>query len=534
MVHAWVLAAALQAAGGEVVARVDARAITAAAVSERMQSDRANGREATAEEALRALVDEAVLCGEAERRGLARKPEPASQIEAARRRLAAERLVQKEVVGAYRPDEAMLRQMYHGGADSVHLRLVVLASREQAEAALGRLRQGAGFADEAKASIDPGSKGKGGDLGTVARRELALEVAEVAFSAPIGEAAGPVPYGPGFAVVQAASRRVGTEEEFARRRAELEGFARDQARTQLPRHFAEQLRKKAGVKLDEAFLDGTGPRGTAEPAEAQHVLARVGKSVLRYADVLQDLGWLSRGQQSAHMSGPSVKKELAWKRVDRLLMEEEALARRFGEDPEVLARLDAERCLILGTAEAEHLRGTARRPTAADLEAYYQAHQEDFQRPAQRECAHVLAPTREAAEAVARKLAAGEPFDQVARHLSTDARSAGAGGALGTVAFDRLPELEKAEPGIARAMRDARPGEPTAPVQSKMGWHILRCGPVAPAGPIPPEKAAETIGPRLQSEASDQALRDGVATLRARARISVDEAALKRWLASAR
>jgi len=513
---------------------VDARAISAAALSERMQSDRAQGREATPEEALRALVDEAVLCNEAERRGLARKPELASQIEAARRRLAAERLVQKEIVGAYRPDEAMLRQMYHGGADSVHLRLVVLASREQAEAALGRLRQGARFADEAKASLDPGSKGKGGDLGTVARRELAPEVAEVAFSAPIGEPGGPVPYGPGFAVIQVASRRVGSEEEFARRRAELEGFARDQARTQLPRHFAQQLRARAGVKLDEAFLDGTGARASAEPGEAQHVLARVGTSLLRYGDVLQDLGWLSRGQQSSHMSGPSVKKELAWKRVDRLLMEDEALSRRFGEDPEVLARLDAERCLILGTAEAEHLRGAARHPAAADIEAYYQAHQEEFQRPARRECAHILAPTREAADGVAKKLAAGEPFEQAARHMSTDARSAAAGGALGTVAFDRLPELEKVEPGIARAMRDARPGEPTGPVKSQMGWHLLRCGPVTPAGPIPPEEAAGTIGPRLRSEASDRALQDGVATLRSRARISVDEAALKRSLASAR
>lgn len=527
------LAAALAAGGEEVVARVDGAAITAASLRERMQALRAEGREPRPEEALRTLVDDEVLVAEGERRGLAKAPELAARLEAERRRLAAERFVQKEIVEAFRPDEAAIRSMFHGSADTVHLRLVALADRAQAEAALARLRGGARFADEARASLDPQSKSRGGDLGTVMRRELPAEVAEAAFAAPIGAPTGPLPYGPGWAVIQVASRRVGSEEEFGKRRAELESFARDQARQQMPKHLAQQLRKKAGASVDEAFLDRTGTRLVPEGDEARHVVARAGKSALRYQDLLADLAALSRGQQSPHMSGPAVKKELAWKRVDQMVLENEALARGFDKDPEVLSRLAAQRRLLVGTAEADRLRAGAKKPTAAEVEAWYQAHPEEFLLPARRDCSHVLVPSREAAEAAEKKLAAGEPFEVLARHMSTDQGTAAAGGRIGTISFDRLAELEKTEPALGRAMREARPGEPTAPVKSQMGWHVLRCGPVTPPGPAPLDSVTASISARLEREAAGRALQDGLAALRARARIVVDEAALNRALAGA-
>jgi parvulin-like peptidyl-prolyl isomerase len=70
--------------------------------------------------------------------------------------------------------------------------------KRKAMAARARLEAGADFAELATAeSEDPGSKGRGGDLGTFGRGEMVPEFERAAFSAPVGRVVGPVrtPFG---------------------------------------------------------------------------------------------------------------------------------------------------------------------------------------------------------------------------------------------------------------------------------------------------------------------------------------------------
>jgi peptidyl-prolyl cis-trans isomerase SurA len=70
--------------------------------------------------------------------------------------------------------------------------------KKKAMAAFARLQSGADFAELAAAeSEDPGSKGRGGDLGTFGRGEMVPEFERAAFSAPVGRVVGPVrsPFG---------------------------------------------------------------------------------------------------------------------------------------------------------------------------------------------------------------------------------------------------------------------------------------------------------------------------------------------------
>jgi peptidyl-prolyl cis-trans isomerase SurA len=70
--------------------------------------------------------------------------------------------------------------------------------KKKAMAAFARLLAGADFAELAAAeSEDPGSKGRGGDLGTFGRGEMVPEFERAAFSAPVGRVVGPVrsPFG---------------------------------------------------------------------------------------------------------------------------------------------------------------------------------------------------------------------------------------------------------------------------------------------------------------------------------------------------
>lgn len=65
--------------------------------------------------------------------------------------------------------------------------------KQKALTVLGELNRGANFADvAARESEDPGSKSRGGDLGTFGRGEMVAEFERAAFAAPLHKVVGPV------------------------------------------------------------------------------------------------------------------------------------------------------------------------------------------------------------------------------------------------------------------------------------------------------------------------------------------------------
>ena len=83
--------------------------------------------------------------------------------------------------------------------------------------------------------------------------------------------------------------------------------------------------------------------------------------------------------------------------------------------------------------------------------------------------AHILLPTREAAEAArARVTEGGEDFAAVAREVSTDESTAANGGDLGW--FTR----EEMVAPFAEAAFALEPGAISEPVETEFGWHVIQ------------------------------------------------------------
>ncbi len=527
------LGAAL-ASADEPVARVNSRFIGAEAVAARIAASRAAGGTDTAEEVLDALVAEALLAEEGERLGLGQAPEVADRVAAERRRLAAERFAAVEIEGAVRVDEQMLRQIYRSG-DAARLELLVVPSRSEAEAIAGRLRGGGDFAAEARRSLDPAAAAAGGKVGFRTRAVLDPALADAVFAAAPGALVGPVEQKLGWAVARVLEIRTGDEAGFAEKREALAEYARSQAVAQAVQHLRSRMRARSGVTLDEKFLESLGARVEPNGAEGEHVLAEVAGRPVRYRDILPAVRRLAAGKEGGHASGPTVKGLVAWAEVDRLLLEEEALRRGYGRDPAVAQAARAAEREIVGRSAAERIRRSVPAPTEAEIAAWYDGHRAQYRVPGSRRCSHIVLHSRERAEQVLGWLRAGEAFEGLAATYSTDAGSAPRGGDLGELSDERLEALAREEGlgDLAAALRRAPAGEVAGPVGSRLGWHLVRCGPPSPPRGRPLGEVREEIAARISRDRGEAALRRRVAELRAAARVTVEPEALRRAAARA-
>ncbi|MBI5937791.1 MAG: nitrogen fixation protein NifM [Betaproteobacteria bacterium] len=140
-----------------------------------------------------------------------------------------------------------------------------------------------------------------------------------------------------------------------------------------------------------------------------------------------------------------------------------------------------------------------------DVDLYYHYHPEQFQRPETRRARHILVTvndsiadnTREAAlariDAIAQRLAK-EPKrfeEQALKH--SECPTALHGGLLGEVKRGQLyPELDE-------ALFAMQPGQVSGVIESSLGFHVLFCEAITPAGTLPIALVRDAVRARLES-----------------------------------
>ncbi len=101
------------------------------------------------------------------------------------------------------------------------------------------------------------------------------------------------------------------------------------------------------------------------------------------------------------------------------------------------------------------------------LRRYYDEHSEEFLLPARWRCAHILVSTQEQAEKLARDIAQGASFTELAKTYSQDG-TASEGGDIGYFSEGQLiPEFEE-------ACKKLDIGEISDVVHTKYGYHIIK------------------------------------------------------------
>lgn len=132
---------------------------------------------------------------------------------------------------------------------------LALANKVEAD-----LKAGKSFADEAKQySTDPGSKDKGGDLGTFKRGQMVPAFDKVAFSLPIGQISPPVKSPFGFHIIQVQARIPAQKATLANSTPQIVQTLTQQQEAPLIQPFLQNLQSKATVVTTNPAFAGLFP-----------------------------------------------------------------------------------------------------------------------------------------------------------------------------------------------------------------------------------------------------------------------------------
>jgi parvulin-like peptidyl-prolyl isomerase len=104
-----------------------------------------------------------------------------------------------------------------------------------------------------------------------------------------------------------------------------------------------------------------------------------------------------------------------------------------------------------------------------EAEKYWQDHQQDFNAPAQVKLRQIIVSSQDKARKLLARIKTGENFEALAKEESLDEGSKAQGGLVGWV---EKGQLEPA--ALDQAAFSAAQGALVGPVQSKLGWHVLR------------------------------------------------------------
>ncbi|MBV1705720.1 MAG: peptidylprolyl isomerase [Hyphomicrobiales bacterium] len=200
----------------------------------------------------------------------------------------------------------------------------------------------------------------------------------------------------------------------------------------------------------------------AGPVLAQTVATVDGKIITR--DELNLAESQLAAQLPAQLQGPARDAYVLDYLIDLQLVANKAEADKVPATPQFQTELHLLKNKLLMQSVMSNLAKTA--VTPATIQAAYDAVK--AKQPPQEEihARHILVKTEAEAEAVEKRLKAGEDFTKVATEVSID--KSAPGGDLGWFTKDKMV------PAFSAAAFKLKPGQISAPVKTQFGWHVIK------------------------------------------------------------
>ena len=318
------------------------------------------------------------------------------------------------------------------------------------------------------------------------------------------------------AMLDSREMRVGTLENMIRRRLLLEGALR--AGVTLNDDKLQELIGKQQLFQDEAgkfSMERYQQFLRAEGRTAVGFEAQVRQDILlgKFADGYADTSFAPRSvvERLARLAGE--QRELSQyvvapeKFLGQVKLEADAAKQYYDANPgefRIAERVRVEYLVL--SVDALQLQA---RPDPAEVRKFYDANRRQFEVPESRQAAHIFVSADAAMGAEARQKARARAealyqelkkspgkFAELAKTRSEDPGSAANGGDLGYIDRGSMKDV----PAFEAALYQLKPGEISAPVESSLGYHIIRLTAVRP-GQV---KSFEEARPQIEQDLGKQ------------------------------
>lgn len=233
-----------------------------------------------------------------------------------------------------------------------------------------------------------------------------------------------------------------------------------------------------------------------ETVDRAEVLAVVGGEKITEGDLEDTLDTMDPTTRH-QFEGAEGKKVLLDILIKNKIMLKEARKVGIPKEKEIKERIkqQTERIIV-----SEYFRRYIGKPMGindAEVERYYETHKDDFLIPARVKLRHILVGSEADAAAVIARLKNGEAFENLAKEVSTDEKTAPAGGLIGEITRGYVPSAVGHCERFDEVVFSLDAGTYSDPVPSDLGWHIFYADKVTPAEYPPLVNVAAAIREKI-------------------------------------
>ena len=345
------------------------------------------------------LIRVMVFSEAAKKAGLEKGPETQRDLERARNEILARSFISRDVDQQVEPSEEELKQFYLAQKkqfmipEGVLMQHILVKKKEEAEAILGELKEGASFEKLAREKSIARSWKSGGRRGWLFKGRMEPELEKVAFELEKAALSDVLQTNKGFQIIKVVER------------SDKKALGFEQAKAKI---YHTLLAKKKRQLIHQYYKEA---KVNTNPIE-EGVLVKVGDDALTeesLAPILAKVLEKERGAIRRRWIDYFIEKEVFSKEAKKVGLE---------NDPEVADELERRTEEVLADAFAKQFITQKYPISDRDVAGYYQAHLEEFQRPLRMKVRSIRVETRKEAEEISEALNEGASFERMAMKKS--------------------------------------------------------------------------------------------------------------------
>lgn len=212
------------------------------------------------------MIVEQLIYEEAKRRRIDHDPEVKELIDEAAKKIIISRVIDDEMKKVSPISEDDLKAYYEENKDRymnpevVRASHILTSTEEEAMEAMKALSTDVDFEKAAKRFSNDLTKDRGGDLGYFKRGQMIPEFEKVVFSLRVGDMSGVVKTRFGYHIIKLTDYKAATYRDYEEVKENIEIILSRERQEERFKEFADTLRSKASIEINEEFLSA-GTKG---------------------------------------------------------------------------------------------------------------------------------------------------------------------------------------------------------------------------------------------------------------------------------